>query len=302
MKKIVIYAALLLLVVGIAIIFIINQPNSTPNKSFNQTKSKPRETEHTNETNNVSKEKKDTKTEDDDTEKRQISDVLSDAVQGTVDYFSNKETHVTAVGDSLTQGVGDSQGKGGYVGILDRTVNEKKQLVKFDNYGVRGNRTDQLLKRLDNEEVSSAIADSDIVLITIGANDIMKVVKENITDLSFKDFVKERVGYEQRLRDIFDKIRDLNPNTEIYLIGFYNPFGQYFKDIDELDTIVKEWNHTGTSVAADYEGITFIPIDDLFSDPDTDEDLFAGDNFHPNDLGYKRMAKRVLSYLTNNEG
>ncbi|MBM7601136.1 lysophospholipase L1-like esterase/uncharacterized protein YxeA [Virgibacillus halotolerans] len=300
MKKIVIYVALLLLVIGIAIIFIINQPGTTPDKPLDQAENKPEKTEQAMEADKPKKDKETAK--DDDTEKRQISDVLSDAVQGTVDYFSNKETHVTAVGDSLTQGVGDSQGEGGYVGILDRTVNEKSQLVHFDNYGVRGNRTDQLLNRLDDEAVSSAIKDSDIVLITIGANDIMKVVKENITDLSFKDFVKERVGYEQRLRDIFNKIQELNPNTEIYLIGFYNPFGKYFEDIDELDTIVKEWNNIGTAITADYEGATFIPIDDLFSDPDTDEELFADDNFHPNDLGYKRMAKRVLSYLTNNEG
>ena len=300
MKKIVIYVALLLLVIGIAIIFIINQPDTTPDKPLDQAENKPEKTEQAMEADKPKKDKETAK--DDDTEKRQISDVLSDAVQGTVDYFSNKETHVTAVGDSLTQGVGDSQGEGGYVGILDRTVNEKSQLVHFDNYGVRGNRTDQLLNRLDDEAVSSAIKDSDIVLITIGANDIMKVVKENITDLSFKDFVKERVGYEQRLRDIFNKIQELNPNTEIYLIGFYNPFGKYFEDIDELDTIVKEWNNIGTAITADYEGATFIPIDDLFSDPDTDEELFADDNFHPNDLGYKRMAKRVLSYLTNNEG
>lgn len=295
-----IYVALLLLVIGIAIIFIINQPDTTPDKPLDQAENKPEKTEQAMEADKPKKDKETAK--DDDTEKRQISDVLSDAVQGTVDYFSNKETHVTAVGDSLTQGVGDSQGEGGYVGILDRTVNEKSQLVHFDNYGVRGNRTDQLLNRLDDEAVSSAIKDSDIVLITIGANDIMKVVKENITDLSFKDFVKERVGYEQRLRDIFNKIQELNPNTEIYLIGFYNPFGKYFEDIDELDTIVKEWNNIGTAITADYEGATFIPIDDLFSDPDTDEELFADDNFHPNDLGYKRMAKRVLSYLTNNEG
>lgn len=303
MKKIVIYGALLLLAIGIAIIFIINQPNTTPNDSLNQQKVKPKETEKTAETDN-SQEDKIKKTEDNEAaaEDKKISDVLSDAVQGTVDYFSSKETHVTAVGDSLTQGVGDSQGEGGYVGILDRTVNEKKQLVKFDNYGVRGNRTDQLLDRLDNEDVSSAIEDSDIVLITIGANDIMKVVRENITDLSFKAFVKERVGYEQRLRDIFDKIQEINPDAEIYLLGFYNPFEKYFDDIEELDTIVEEWNSTGTAVADDYEGITFIPMDDLFSDPDTDEELIADDNFHPNDLGYKRMAKRVLSYLTNNKG
>lgn len=296
-----IYIALMVLVIGIGIIFIINQPHKaneevTPQKENKQAKTEEQEDEKTN------AEKDGSSEEDEAADKRQFTEVLSEVVQGTLDYFSNKETQVTAVGDSLTQGVGDSKGEGGYVGILDRTVNEKKQLVKFENFGIRGNRTDQLLERLDQDDLSSSIEDSDIVLITIGANDIMKVVRENITDLSFKAFVQERVGYEQRIRDIFDKIRSLNPDIEIYLIGFYNPFEKYFEDIKELDTIVEEWNNTGKAISADYEGITFIPMDDVFSDPEADDDLFAEDNFHPNDRGYELMAKRVLMYLTNNEG
>jgi len=35
---------------------------------------------------------------------------------------------------------------------------------------------------------------------------------------------------------------------------------------------------------------------------DHDEELFAEDNFHPNDEGYRRIAQRVLDYLTDEEG
>lgn len=299
MKKIMMYLSLLIIVLGIGIILIINQTNNKEENVSEPKQENPKSKEEPEQDKTVIEEN-DSKQNDEETEQKQFSEVVVEAVQGTIEYFSNKETHVVAVGDSLTQGVGDSKGEGGYIGILDQTVNANKQLVKFDNFGVRGNRTDQLLKRLDNEEVSTSIDDADIVLITIGANDIMKVVRENITNLTFKDFVQERVGYEQGLRDIFDKIRRINPDTEIYLLGFYNPFEQYFESIKELNTIVEEWNRTGTEVAADYDAITFIPIDDLFEE--TDINLFSEDNFHPNDLGYQRMAKRVLEYLTNDEG
>lgn len=219
-----------------------------------------------------------------------------DVLKSTIDYFENHETHIVAVGDSLTQGIGDSTKEGGYVGILDKALNQKSQLVEFDNFGNHGDRTDQLLKRLKNPQVSNAVADADIVLITIGANDIMQVLKENITNLTFQKFREERVYYEGRLRNIFSEISDINDDAEIFLIGFYNPYSQYFKDIKELGLIVDEWNSTGESITEELDHVTFIPTKDLFDNPQ--EDLFAEDNFHPNDLGYKKMAKRVLKYLS----
>src|SRR5699024_3221697 len=116
---------------------------------------------------------------DKDSPPQRLNERVVEAVQGTVDIFTKEETRIVAVGDSLTQGGGDSTGNGVYVGILNNTINQINHLVEFGNYGYRGDRTDQLLKRLDDLNVSTAIADAYIVLMTIGANDIMQVVKEN---------------------------------------------------------------------------------------------------------------------------
>lgn len=239
-----------------------------------------------------------TETEEENVEQEQrtFPELITEAVQSTVDFFTNQETHIVAIGDSLTQGVGDETEQNGYVGILDRTINANQQIAQIDNYGKRGNRTDQLLLRLENNEIANDIRDSDIVLITIGANDIMKVAKDNITDLVMEDFVFERKGYEERMRQIFDEIHRLNPNTEIYLIGFYNPFEQYFQDIKELDLIVETWNAAGKAITDNYDNVTYIPTEDLFKD--STEDLFSEDNFHPNYEGYYRIAERVLEYIT----
>ncbi|WP_404455917.1 SGNH/GDSL hydrolase family protein [Oceanobacillus kapialis] len=235
-----------------------------------------------------------------ETEQTPLSEVVVNVVESTLDFFSMRETQVTAIGDSLTQGVGAATEQGGYVGILDRAINQEKELVAFDNFGVRGNRSDQLLARIEKPEVVDSINQADIVLITIGANDIMQVVKENFTNLQMEDFNKARVSYEDRLRQIFTKIHDISPKADIYLLGFYDPFSQYFREIKELGVIVEEWNGTSEKVTKDLDYATFIPTIDLFAG--ASENLFAEDNFHPNDSGYKRMAQRVLDYLTNEEG
>ena len=76
-----------------------------------------------------------------------------------------------------------------------------------------------------------------IILITIGANDIMKVVKDNFLGLTMAPFNREIVEYKERLRAIFHKMKERNPDVHIYLIGFYNPFEQNFGNIEELGII-----------------------------------------------------------------
>src|SRR5699024_11649105 len=89
------------------------------------------------------------------------------------------------------------------------------QLAHIENYGKRGDRTDQLIDRLDSTEIQASIREADIILITIGANDIMQVVKENITNLTYEQFTEARTKYESRLQSLFNKIKALNGKAEI---------------------------------------------------------------------------------------
>jgi len=231
----------------------------------------------------------------------QFKDFLSDTLQNAIDFFLKKDIQMVAIGDSLTEGIGDETDQAGYVGILEQTFNDHKQTRNFsiENYGKRGNRTDQLLKRLEQKEIQQAIKTSNIVLMTIGANDIMQVFKENITNLKLEPFREEKKQFERRLHQIFSTIKDYNEDTHIYLLGIYNPFAQYFQDIEELEMIVNEWNETSEATVKQYDRTTFIPIKDLFRDENVH--LFADDNFHPNRRGYERMAYRILNYLTEQE-
>lgn len=232
-------------------------------------------------------------------EKVPLKDRISNALRDTFSFIFTQEFHVVAIGDSLTQGVGDGNKNGGYIGILDDTINAERKIVTFENFGKSGRRTDQLLEVLNEPEIISSIAETDIVLITIGANDIMKVVRENFIDLTFSLFIEEQIHFEQRLNDIFINIKRMNPDAHIYLLGLYNPFKQYFQEIEELDLIVERWNQTGENVTAKYPESTFIPIKDLFDE--TAINLFADDHFHPNEFGYEKMAGRVLEYLADGE-
>jgi lysophospholipase L1-like esterase len=227
-----------------------------------------------------------------------ITEEIKEKVRAVLDdvfVFFKKDLRIVSIGDSLTQGLGDETESGGYVGILDNTFEDQNLNITIENFGKKGNRTDQLLKRLEKKEIKSAIKDANIVLITIGANDIMQVVKNNWSNLNMEPFEEEREKYVERLTSIFNNIIEINPEAEIYLIGFYNPFERYFGEIEQLGMIMESWNEAGMTVTEDFQNVNFIPINDLFSA--TDENLLAEDHFHPNTKGYKLMARRVLDFL-----
>jgi lysophospholipase L1-like esterase len=224
----------------------------------------------------------------------EIKAKVREVVEGAFNFFK-KDQKIVSIGDSLTEGVGDETESGGYVGILNHTFEANSLNITVENFGKRGNRSDQLLKRLEKEEIAASIKEADTVLITIGANDIMNVLKKNFTNLTMEPFQQERMEYIERLTAIFDKINELNPDVQIYLIGFYNPFERYFADIKEFDLIIDNWNEAGKVVSEKYENVTYIPTKDLFTNSTID--LLAEDQFHPNISGYKLMAQRVLEYL-----
>ncbi|MEW9053069.1 MAG: SGNH/GDSL hydrolase family protein [Neobacillus sp.] len=224
----------------------------------------------------------------------EIKAKVREVVEGAFNFFK-KDQKIVSIGDSLTEGVGDETESGGYVGILNHTFEANSLNISVENFGKRGNRSDQLLKRLEKEEIAASIKEADTVLITIGANDIMNVLKKNFTNLTMEPFQRERTEYIERLTAIFDKINELNPDVQIYLIGFYNPFERYFADIKEFDQIIDNWNEAGQTLSEEYENVKYIPTKDLFTNSTID--LLADDEFHPNTNGYKLMAQRVLEYL-----
>ncbi|ENH97687.1 hypothetical protein J416_03946 [Gracilibacillus halophilus YIM-C55.5] len=220
----------------------------------------------------------------------QIKNVVTEAIQ-----IFQKETNIVAIGDSLTQGVGDEAGNGGYVGILENRLDSQNVKVSIENFGKRGNRTDQLYERLNNEDIVASIEQADIVLITIGANDIMKIVKDNFMNLTEQPFIEARGPYRHRLEQILQQIQTIQPDAQVYLLGFFNPFEKYFNDIEALDRIMTRWNNESKNVANQFEQTTFIPMKNIFQG--RSENVFAEDNFHPNQRGYRIMAERVISYL-----
>ncbi|MFO1444734.1 SGNH/GDSL hydrolase family protein [Bacillus sp. Bva_UNVM-123] len=212
--------------------------------------------------------------------------------------FIPKEMTIVSVGDSLTEGVGDSTKRGGYVPYLKEMLEMDKGIsaATFYNFGVKGNRSDQLLNKLGTKKVKKAVNEADIVIVTIGGNDVMKVVRENFSNLNLKAFEKQNTIYKRNLADVIQRIRQENENCSIVLVGLYNPFTTWFANVHELNEIINDWNQSSEKILAEYSDAYFVKVDDIFQRGGVA--LLYTDYFHPNDKGYELMAERVHATIS----
>lgn len=247
-------------------------------------------------------------------------------VQVTKENQNNKELiEYVALGDSLTEGIGDLTEQGGFVPLVANELKDYYGLsqVITTNFGKSGDRSDQILKRMDkNEEIMPKIAEADFVTLTVGGNDLMKVIQDNFFGLKIDSFEKPLAKYQQRLQEIITKIRSVNPDCPIYVLGIYNPFYLNFPEIEDMQTVMDNWNQGTQETVQSLENSYFIPINDLLykgidnevgitsegATGTTDSSsndlniiknnaLYEEDHFHPNNLGYQLMANAVRDEL-----
>lgn len=215
--------------------------------------------------------------------------------------FSPEDGHfdIVALGDSLTKGMGDPEGLG-YVGRLrDKLADVSDVPVRLlNNLAVNGYRTDQLLADLDKPAVIGAVKRADLIVFTIGGNDLFRYIREEIDVLSDAVTAEDLAGAipepAERLEQIMASLSAMQPEALVVVVGLYNPF----LDLDEsreTSAAIADWNSRANRGAYKYPNVLFVPVADLF-ERHLDRYLYS-DHFHPNGDGYERMAERLFRAL-----
>lgn len=200
---------------------------------------------------------------------------------------------VVALGDSLTKGTGDPDGKG-YVGyLLESLETKKEQEIVARNYGVDGYTSPQLASLLAQSQVKSEVKAADIIVVSIGGNDLFQG-GETLGNLEPSNIKRIEKDYLEQLDSILKQLREQNQAATIFLVGLYNPFIA-MEDSTRTTKIVRDWNYATGELAAEYPQTVLVPTLDLFQL--NIEDYLARDLFHPNAEGYRLMGDRVASLI-----
>lgn len=234
------------------------------------------------------------------------------------DFLAQEATpfNYVAIGDSLTEGVGDTTNQGGFVPLLAQSLTDTYDYqVTASNYGVSGNTSKQILQRMQEKtDIQKSLAKADMMTLTVGGNDVMAVIRKNLTSLSGSSFTKPAKSYQKRLRQIIELARAENEDLPIYVLGIYNPFYLNFPDMTEMQEIVDNWNDATENVTEEYDNVYFVPInDELYKRINGEEGivstsgdqttvindaLFSGDHFHPNNIGYQIMSDVTMEKIS----
>lgn len=182
-----------------------------------------------------------------------------------------KNVHLVAIGDSLTYGQGDQKKNGGYVGIIKPRLQKKfHNKVTTVNYGVSGDRSDQILDRINQQSaIRQSLKKADVIVMTVGGNDLMQSLQKDLTTNSTKaldrDINQAGSTYQQKLRRLFRAIRQQNRTAPIFVMSIYNPVYTYFPQVDSINNSISKWNRLTKTTLKSYGPAYFVDINHLMS-------------------------------------
>jgi len=214
-------------------------------------------------------------------------------------YFEQaSEIRITAIGDSLTKGTGDATGKG-YVKRVEEALRAKsgKPVRLINNLAINGMEAGELADKLVNDRgYAYALREANLILLTIGGNDLFQSALESNKKGEWTAFLAAELQLQlpEALNDfkkVIEQLHRINPNAKVIYTGLYNPF----YDIAGLrggSLIVQQWNTAAYAAVYSYIGMSMVPTFDLFED-NIGKHL-SEDHFHPNEEGYKKIARRIV--------
>ena len=194
------------------------------------------------------------------------------------------------LGDSLGRGTGDESGLGIGGRLVDELRRRHVDTKNIVNIAVNGARTRDLEQQLASPNVQTLVAQSNVVIVSIGGNDLWG--DANWRNAPPRD--PERVMKEvlDHLQGSVRTIRGVNPSGRIFIIGLYNPFVTTpFGKM--LTPFVNNWNALLVERFATDPRIVIVQTSDIFAY----RDRLSFDRFHPGDEGYSLIARRIADAI-----
>lgn len=196
--------------------------------------------------------------------------------------------NVLIIGDSIAKGTGDEKGKGFSGNLTDSFKNSTSKQIQLNNLGIDGLESSGLLQQLQNKKWNQSVADSDLILISIGGNDLRSILTLN--GLAQQDaFQQKRDSYMNDLKQSLKLLRTANPKAEIVFLGLYNPYEKLTSA--EAQGFLEEWNYKSQQLIESDGKALFIPTYDLIKY--NVSRYIAQDGLHPNASGYQAISNRI---------
>ena len=241
--------------------------------------------------------------------KKLIALILICIITFFIYHYTRPGLNLVSLGDSLAAGTNAHQTtKFGYSDFV-RTYLEEAGLLRSYNksFAIPAYRSTELLRDIKNNKtkeidgktvsIQNVIHDSDILLISIGVNDLFYKlgVKEHGLSLIREDRIYEYI--DQVIEDINALYEEINKyaRNQVIVIGYYNPLSRYRNN--EFTSAITYANKELKKLATKH-GFDFIDTYHLFKN--NPNFLPNPADIHPGNEGYRAIAKLIIAQIRRN--
>lgn len=209
--------------------------------------------------------------------------------------------HYTAVGDSLTFGIGALPGSG-FVPIYRRMAEEHlRQSIDYTNLGINGLTSDALYDRLLRDPMfKRQLNHADIITISIGGNDLIRAVKSGGERPERARLEKALERCQRNISGCLSVISRLKSGRGhpyvLRVVGLYNPYPTW----DEAAEYVIRFNRYLFELASG----SYLGVADVYSRfAGREREMLSFDGIHPSSNGYRVIAEKLnqLGYMPLNK-
>jgi bacillolysin len=219
--------------------------------------------------------------------------------------LDKEQIDYVSLGDSLAAGQTPYHNhEKGYADYLVDRFNQSQYNVEFENYGVSGYRTTSIVTELYNPtnekygKIRKSISDAELVTIDIGANDLLARLSDIQKDPVQAQAVLTSIGINLSL--ILSEIDQLNPNTKVYVMGYYNPFPHLPEDEKAaLLPLLDALNQTIEGVS-NRNGDVYVPTEKVIEKHEV-EYIPNPQDIHLSLEGYQVVAKEFWNAIMKNK-
>ena len=208
------------------------------------------------------------------------------------EIMDSEGIQIMVLGDSLARGTGDPSGEGFGERVARGLEEREEEEVILYNFAVEGMRSEAVVAQLEDEGILQGMRNAGYILVSIGGNDLRDVARMPLVqqDQGFKDNLR---GYLDNLGQVIQRIRDVNGEALVMIIGLYNL--DYSRPYNQETAYLLQWNYETQQLVETDPKAQFVPTYDLFQFKLGQ--YLSFDGLHPSALGYEAMAKRILENL-----
>ena len=224
--------------------------------------------------------------------------------------YKQKKINYIALGDSIAEGINSySVVDYGYTDYIGDYLKERNILNFYTKeFSKSGYTTKDVINDIENNKVieindkkvylKESLRESDLVTLTIGANDFIKYFSIDNIEEKLKNIESTKKNIDEIVKEVEKTIQLIKKyaKNQIIVTGYYNPLPRFNTLKSKIDEIVKYYNNQINEICEELN-VDYVDIFEIF---DGNEKLLPNPlNIHPSKDGYKLIADLIIKNINS---